>query len=64
MNKKQLSLIKKIARLESLNDQLLSEVQYLDRISKELGFSGGLKTLKAAAKELLNEQRKSDNQQQ
>jgi len=63
MNKKELTLIKKIARLESLNDQLLSEVQYLDSISKELGFTGGLKTLKAAAKELLNEQRKSNEKQ-
>lgn len=49
-------LIKKIARLETINDQLISELQYLDSITRELGFQDGLKTLKAAAQELLEEQ--------
>lgn len=53
-------LIKKIARLESLNDQLASELQYLNSISKKLGFQEGLKTLKEAAKELLEEQASED----
>ena len=47
-------LIKKIARLESLNDQLMSEFEYLDTISKKLGFQEGLKTLKEAANEILD----------
>ena len=49
-------LIKKIARLESINDQLISELQYLDTITRELGFQDGLQTLKEAAQELLQEQ--------
>jgi hypothetical protein len=53
-------LIKKIAQLESLNDQLISELEYLDAISRELGFQEGLKTLKAAAKELLEEQKNEE----
>lgn len=51
-------LIKKIAHLESLNDLLISELQYLDQISRKLGFHEGLKTLKAAAQEMLQEQEK------
>lgn len=50
-------LIKKIAQLESANDQLASELVFLDRTARELGFQEGLKTLKAAAKELLEEQK-------
>jgi hypothetical protein len=53
-------LIKKIARLESMNDQLVSELRYLDTISRELGFQEGLKTLKAAARELLEEQQNEE----
>ena len=54
MNEKKLT--KRIAQLESLNDQLTSELEYLDNITRELGFQEGLKTLKAAATELLEEQ--------
>ena len=49
-------LIKRIAQLESLNDQLLSELQFLDCLSRELGFPEGLTSLKSTAKELLKEQ--------
>jgi hypothetical protein len=45
-------LQRKIAKLESLYDQLQSEVNYLDRLLKEVGFEEGLKTLKEAAIEL------------
>lgn len=50
-NKK--DLIDKIARLETINDQLASEIRFLDKITRELGFSDGIKTLKSAAMELL-----------
>lgn len=49
-------LIKRIAQLESINDQLVAELEFLDSITKELGFQEGIKTLKTAAKELLEEQ--------
>ena len=61
MEEKQ-KLIKRIAQLESLNDQLVAELQYLDSITRELGFEEGLITLKAAAQELLEEQQKEDDQ--
>ena len=52
-------LLQKIAKLESQNDQLQAELKYLDTISRKLGFSKGIKTLKIAAEELLKEQNNS-----
>ncbi len=49
-------LIKKIAKLESVNDQLASEIRFLDEVSRKLGFQEGLKTLKEAAMELLEQE--------
>lgn len=51
MNQNEL-LQRKVAKLESLYDQLQSEVNYLDNLLKEVGFEEGLKTLKEAALEL------------
>ena len=56
---KKKDLINKIARLESMNDQLQAEIDYLDNIARELGFIEGITTLKSAAKELLKEQQDS-----
>jgi hypothetical protein len=53
MNKEE--LLKKISELESINDQLISEIRYLDKLLKQVGFEEGLKTLKFAAKELLEQ---------
>ena len=49
-------LLQKIAKLETVNDQLFAEIQFLDDISRKLGFENGIKTLKKAAIELLAEQ--------
>ncbi len=46
-------LLKKIAKLESMNDQLAAELNYLEHLARALGFAEGLKTLKAAALEML-----------
>jgi len=48
-------LMKRISELESLNDQLISELRYLDTLLKEVGFDDGLKTLKFAAQEMLEQ---------
>ena len=53
-------LIQRIAQLESVNDQLVAELEFLDNISRKLGFQEGLKTLKSAAEELLEEQQEED----
>jgi hypothetical protein len=44
---------KKIAYLESINDQLSTEVTYVDQLMKMVGFAGGLITMKATAEEII-----------
>lgn len=51
MTKAQLE--KKIAMLESINDQLVTEVTYVDQLMRVIGFSDGLKTVKATAAEII-----------
>lgn len=51
MTKAQLE--RRVAVLESINDQLLSEVEYVDHLMKEMGFKEGLSTVKATAKEII-----------
>ena len=51
MNKKELE--QKIAYLESINDQLSTEVTYIDQLMKMIGFAGGLDTVKATANEII-----------
>ncbi len=51
-------LINKIAKLETVNDQLVAELDYLNNLAHQLGFAEGLKTLKSAALELLAEDKK------
>lgn len=53
-------LLKRISELESMNDQLLSEIRYLDQLLREVGFEDGLKTLKCAAKELIEEEERDE----
>ncbi|MBM3197842.1 MAG: hypothetical protein FJZ58_01125 [Chlamydiae bacterium] len=46
-----------ISELESLNDQLISELRFLDELLRKVGFSEGLKTLKNAAEDLIRQDR-------
>ena len=46
-------LLQKIAQLESLNDQLETEVSYVDGLMRLLGFQQGLATVKATANEII-----------
>ncbi len=55
MNKEE--MLKKISELESINDQLQAEIRYLDHLLREVGFEEGLKTLKFAAQELIEQDR-------
>ncbi len=50
-------LLKKIAKLESLCDQLQSEMNYIDSLLREVGFEEGMETLKEAAIELIEKRR-------
>ena len=53
---------KKIAKLESVNDQLQAEFNHLNLLLKKVGFEDGIKSLKEAAKELLDN-RKDDKKE-
>lgn len=53
MNKAQLQT--KIARLESIHDQLEAELMYVDKLLKSVGFPRGLASAKEVALELLEE---------
>lgn len=46
-------LLKRIAKLESINDQLQTEVEYVDKLMKMLGFTDGLLTVKHTAQEII-----------
>lgn len=46
-------LLKKIALLESVNDQLSTEVTYIDQLMRLVGFSNGLETVKLTAQEIV-----------
>jgi hypothetical protein len=48
-------LLKKMAKLESMNDQLLSELSYVDHLMRCVGFANGLETVKATARELIDQ---------
>ena len=47
-------LLKKIAYLESINDQLVTEVSHVDHLMRLIGFTGGLQGVKATAQEILD----------
>jgi cell shape-determining protein MreC len=48
-------ILKKLAELESLNDQLQAELRDLDRLMKDIGFPEGISTLKKAASEIIED---------
>ncbi|MFZ4099309.1 MAG: hypothetical protein ACOYKZ_03155 [Chlamydiia bacterium] len=45
----------KIAYLEFTCDQLTTELRYLDELLRAVGFPDGIKTLKEAAEEVIDE---------
>jgi len=56
------NLLNKIAKLETMNDQLAAELNYLEHLARALGFAQGLKTLKSAALEMLETDRSKEVQ--
>ncbi len=49
-------LLRKLARLETVNDQLEAELTHVNMLLQSLGFDEGLASLKLAAHELIEEQ--------
>lgn len=50
------SLEKKLAYMEFVNDQLASELRYVDNLLRVIGFPEGLDTIKSAAEEVIEEE--------
>ncbi len=48
-------LLNKIAHLESLNDHLQTEINYVDELMRMLGFHHGILTVKATANEIIRQ---------
>ncbi|MFT4554027.1 MAG: hypothetical protein ACI9S8_002672 [Chlamydiales bacterium] len=54
MNRK--NLLRKIAYLEFASEQLTTELQYVDKLMRLIGFPEGLETLKVVAHEVILEE--------
>lgn len=50
-------ILEKIAYLEFENDQLSTELHYVDRLLRAVGFTDGLSTVKQAAQELFEQEK-------
>lgn len=51
-------LLAKIGRLEFINDQVVAELRQVDTLLRSIGFAEGLKSLKGAAQEIFEQERK------
>jgi len=54
---KEKELERKVAQLESCNDFLETELEYIDQLLRLVGFSQGLATVKAVAEDLVAQSR-------
>ena len=50
---KEKELLKKLACLESREDHLVTEIEYLNELLMKVGFQEGISTLKAAAEAMV-----------
>jgi hypothetical protein len=48
----------KIAHLEFVNDQVVAELQTTDELLRSIGFSEGLKSVKVAAQEIYEQEKR------
>lgn len=48
-------LLHNMAQLESINDQLVAEITYVDQLMRQVGFADGLTTIKNTALEMVAE---------
>lgn len=53
-------LEKKVAYLEFVNDQLMSEIHYIDELLRQVGFADGLASVKSAAEEVSDDEELSE----
>lgn len=60
---KKKDLVSRLAYLESLNDQLITEVTYLDELMRQVGFAGGTESFKETALEMYQKQQESEREE-
>ena len=53
--KNEQALLTEIAQLESVNDQVVAELTYINNLLYAVGFTKGIQSLKDAAQELLED---------
>lgn len=56
--------MRKIAYLEFINDQLLTELRYIDKLLRIVGFPSGLETVKSAAQEVMRKERGVEDEEE
>jgi hypothetical protein len=49
-------MLDRIAHLEFVNDQIAAELHEVDVLLRQIGFSDGLKSMKAAAREIYHQE--------
>ena len=62
MNRKK--MMRKLAYLEFINDQLLTELRYIDKLLRIVGFPCGLETVKSAAQEVMRKESELEDEEE
>ncbi|MFT4553613.1 MAG: hypothetical protein ACI9S8_002254 [Chlamydiales bacterium] len=60
MNRK--NLLRKVAYLEFATDQLITELKYVDKLLRIVGFPNGLETVKSAAQEVMKKEQEEEEE--
>ncbi|HXF28458.1 MAG TPA: hypothetical protein VN457_01290 [Chlamydiales bacterium] len=55
-------MLEKMAHLEFVNDQVVAELQSTDQLLRRIGFADGLSSVKSAAQEIYEQERKYDHE--
>lgn len=61
---KKCDLEKRKEHLEIVNEQLLGEIAHLDQLMRLVGFTDGLETLKATARDLIKSEQEMDSDEE
>lgn len=57
---KEKDILKRIAQLEFVHDQLSAEILHIDRLLRSVGFPDGIRSAKEVAKEIIEAEGKGD----
>jgi hypothetical protein len=57
---KEQDIVKRIAQLEFIHDQLSAEILHLDRLLRSVGFPDGIRSAREVAREIIEAEGKGD----